>query len=286
MNRLINRNDVTVANLEKEKVLDFLSKDWERHYFLILALLTGKHLRDLILFEADQQVNGLIAIRKSGKAHLCGRIPGNLDFERFKIEKNITSLLCHSANWAPVATQIMGNPSLAIKFIERTSQVMTREPILVLLRDLTRDLSRDLGRDFATQEGITYRNLLPSDLDAVMELYDESKFGSMSQSDLELLYNQGGLGHGGFINDGGERLIGVAHMGAQRDKNAFVFGIVTHPLWRQKGIAKVLVERLNRTADQLGITCHLLVSNPIAIDCYLKAGYHITGELLELTFEE
>lgn len=273
MKQFINMSDGTLVNAEKKKVLDFLSKDWERHYFLILALLTGKHIRELILFEADFQLTGLVAIRKSGKAHICGRIPGDLDFKEFKSQYNFTSLLCHSANWAPLAPQIMDSQGLAIESIERTSQVMTRQPVL------------DLGRDFSTQEGITYRNLSASDLDAVMALYHECGFGSMGQSDLELLYNQGGLGHGGFIDDG-KSLIGVGHMGAQRDKNAFVFGIVTHPLWRQKGIAKVLVERLNRTADQLGITCHLLVSNPIAIDCYLKTGYHITGEMLEVTFEE
>lgn len=268
-----------LAASELNEILDFLAIDWERHYFLILALLTKKHLREMILIKKEANLMGLIAVRKSGKAHVCGHLPSDFDFERFQIQQSISSFLCHSAILANLTPLMKIASGLAIRSIEQTSQVMTRYP--------NKEINEILdSRKKCYQVGdVIYRSVTASDLEAVMHLYNVSEFGSMSQSDLELLYYQGGLGHGGFIDDG-RSLIGVAHLGASRNQNAFVFGVVTHPLWRKKGIAKRLMARLNQEADIQGITCHLLVSNPAAIDCYLKSGYQVNGEMLEVTFNK
>jgi GNAT superfamily N-acetyltransferase len=234
-----------------------LSEYWAEIYFLLHSLENEKQLKDVFLSEENGQITGLLALRKSNKAHFHCTDRISEEWLEYILKLAIESLLVSSR-----VAKLIASTSLEFD-VNTTSTIMTA----------TSHQSNNSGGFLClTQEHLVI----------VDEFYKQHMSGALSLERMKRNFRHHGYGIGIFEEND---LIAVAQVCLVNQNQAFVFGVVVHPKYRGQGLGKLVMHGLlahEKTRDK---TLHLLTNNPIAVNLYEELGFHRVGEMLELKWK-
>jgi acetyltransferase len=149
---------------------------------------------------------------------------------------------------------------------------------------------------------ITIRPMLPQDLELQMEFFHAlstegryrrfmSRFQELPKALVERFVNIDYHTHIALLAEvfegGHEIMIGEArYVVDERDRAACEFAIAVAGEWRAHGIARALLDRLEREAAASGITSMVadtLISNKLMLGLAWRAGYAVTANLEDAT---
>ncbi|MCK8060805.1 MULTISPECIES: GNAT family N-acetyltransferase [unclassified Fusibacter] len=235
------------------KLKEELAPYWHEVYFLLLALDSGRHLKEVYIAEDKGKVIGILAIRKSNKAHLHMTAALTEEWTALLKSKALKSLLVSER----VYRLISGGD--LVKAHHRTSLIMTRYEAPFDMQDTLTPLSIE-------------------ELSEVDELYRMEMPGALSLEGMRRNYEKGGFGVGIRRHD---KLVSVAQVSEVSKDQGFVFGVVVIEKFRGQGLGKRVMQGLLSLESSKGLTLHLLTDNPLAIGLYEQLGFKANGKMIE-----
>jgi len=253
-----------------QELLSYVEGSWSQHYFMILGLLTKRHIEDVVIDKKDGEYDWLLAMRSSRKAHFSSRVnyallESSFDLKALLKSNRVKSILCYETELSYLLKFLGGTT------YEQTSYVMTRTSKLCQSHEDQTLTTRREEADFCM--------LSLEDLNEVIDLYRNYMPGNISEQDMIKLHQLGAKAYG-IKRD--NRLIAVAQVGLFNKNEAYVFGVLTVPEMRRKGLSMDLMRLLVVDADKMGITLHLLTNNPSAVSLYQKLSFEIKGSMYEV----
>lgn len=235
------------------KLKEELTPYWHEVYFLLLALDSDRHLKEVYIAEDKGKVTGLLAVRKSNKAHLHMTAPLNDKWTALLTSKELKSLLVSERVY-----RLISGADL-VKTHHQTSLIMTRHEA-----------------PFDSQDSLTRLSI--EELSEVDDLYRAEMPGALSLEGMRRNYEKGGFGVGIRRHD---KLVAVAQVIEVSKGQAFVFGVVVREAFRGQGLGKQVMQGLLSLENSKGMTLHLLTNNPVAIGLYEQLGFKANGKMIE-----
>lgn len=233
-----------------------LYSNFHEHYFLMQALVTQKHIKEIIVNWQGKTIAELLAVRHSGAAHYyCA--PNNQTAQLLTTirQRDITRLLLHSDSYARCSDV----------FSEWTSAQTSR----VMMVSHWQNQIANVG------------SLNTADIAAVEQLYQRVFSGNLSKKDQITNLREGGFGVKLVIDN---HLVGVAQVALNNGNQAYVYGVAVAPEHRGKGYGRALMNGLMAKSNSKNLTLYLLTDNPVAIALYHSLGFSDKGNMLKLTY--
>jgi len=242
-----------LSAIDNAKVLEFISKDNARNYFIRLGLEKEKPVFKEIYAQIDGDGNM--------RAVLFKRISGNLQFYAdgaYEVE-GFTEILREME-----FGRLISASSYCDKFSDKA--IFDKVEDGAIIAEL---------KDYKRQYGFgTYHDVIPlsiKDLDEVIELY-KKVFPSFSPREVMEEKLKFDRGRGVCIKKNG-KLVAVAQSEFEETKTAVIMGVATDPDYQNQGLASKCLETLCKELLSEGKKLYLQYDNTDAGRIYGRLGF-------------